>query len=145
MPSITVPIGPDGPIVTVAVAVSHPRQEAMKKGGLPIPGAQFVRGLIDTGASITCIDHAVITKLGIQPTGTTVCHSASHQQVTFLQYDVMLALILDNQQIYLASLGIPVIAIDTSQQSHDALIGRDVLAKGMMLYNGSGQSVSLTF
>ena len=69
MPSITVPLSARGPIIDLAVAISAPRRAAMAEAGLAIPTPVAVKGLVDTGASCTVIDPAVVQELGLTPTG----------------------------------------------------------------------------
>lgn len=147
MPVLTIPIVHDGPIVQIGIRISAPRGLALAKAKLPIPPAVITTGLIDTGASITCIDKSVIAKLGLVPTGSCPIYSASSgtapQRCDL--YDVSLTIFMDASQVQIASLTIPVAEIDLSQAAFDALIGRDVLQKALMVYNGAAATVSLTF
>jgi len=65
MPLLTLPLEPQGAVINVGFAVSAPRQGAMRKAGVTVPSAVLVRALIDTGASCTCVDPAVIKELSI--------------------------------------------------------------------------------
>src|SRR5689334_6165239 len=106
MPSVVATIEPDGPIITIGIAVSGPRQQAMQAAGIAIPSAKIIRGLIDTGASATCIDQTVIAALGLQPTGSVLLHTPSTGSTphSSSQYDIALALLMENQQIHVHSL-----------------------------------------
>lgn len=55
------------------VTVSAARSTAMTAAGIPVPGLQQIRALLDTGASCTCLDPTVIAALGISPTGVEKC------------------------------------------------------------------------
>ena len=67
----------------------------MSSQGLPIPSPVIVRGLIDTGASCTCIDPSVIQQLGIPPSGTAAMLTPSTGTTPHQcnQFDVALLLI----------------------------------------------------
>ena len=146
MPSLTITIGPDGPIVDVGIAISGPRQTAMRAAGINVPMPVMTRALLDTGASCTAIDSTVITKLGLQPTGTTLLHTPSTGTVPKIcnQFDVAIGIWM-NPDIHVPGLLIPVLEADFSQQSIDALIGRDILNLSTMIYNGQAKTVTLTF
>jgi hypothetical protein len=61
-------------------------------------------------------------------------------------FDIALAIFMDNSQVHLMSLVIPVIECDFSMQSNiDALVGRDVLSRGGFFYNGPGKTMTLNF
>jgi len=71
MPYLTQPFGQDGALIDLDVGLSLPRQQALKKAGQPIPAAVRVRGLVDTGASLTAVDLTTLQALHLTPTGTT--------------------------------------------------------------------------
>ena len=77
MPSINVQITSLGPLVLATVGVSVPKQLALQAAGLPPPAGGQGRFLIDTGASGTCVDSALIAKLGLTPTGSVNIHTPS--------------------------------------------------------------------
>ena len=148
MPILTLPLEPDGAIVTVGFAVSGPRQAAMRKAGVEIPSAAVVRAIIDTGASCTCVDLAVVKKLELSPSGTVPILTPSTGKCAHVcnQFDVAVAVVMDADQVHLSSLVIPVVGIDLSaQQGIQALIGRDVLEQGIFIYDGHRRLVTLAF
>jgi predicted aspartyl protease len=148
MPLLTLPLEPQGAIVTVAFAVSGPRQAAMRKAGLAVPPPAVVRALIDTGASCTCVDPAVVGKLGLSPSGTVeiLTPSTGDTPHTCRQFDVAVAVIMDGSQVHLSSLIIPVIESDLcGQENIQALLGRDVLDQGLLVYHGRGRLLTLAF
>ena len=56
-------------MIDLFVMVSGPRMQALSTAGQAAPPVQTARGLIDTGASCTCVDPMIFTALGLQPTG----------------------------------------------------------------------------
>jgi len=54
-------------------------------------------------------------------------------------------MILMAPQLHVASMTIPVIESQLLSQGIHALIGRDVLAGGMFVYNGKANTISLAF
>ena len=59
MPYFTRKIEPNGLILNVQVGVSAEREASLQKNSLPVPTPVVVKGIIDTGASSTCIDPAI--------------------------------------------------------------------------------------
>jgi len=147
MPVLTLQITPVGPVVPLAVHVSQPRVIALKAANLPVPAPQIVRALIDTGASGTVIDSAVIRALGIAPTGQALIHTPSTGGTPHpcAQYDVALVMLMGRSQMHVISPAIPVIESNLARQGIEALLGRDVLAGGALWYNGHGGTLSLAF
>jgi len=146
MPILTAQITVDGPLVRLGVLVSFPREEALKAANLPVPPPQVVSALIDTGASCTVVDSAVIKALGIVATGQILIHTPSTGSASHPcgQYDVALAVLMP-RQVHFVAATIPVIESDLSQQGIQALIGRDVLANAVLWYNGQDKTLSLAF
>ena len=129
------------------VGVSAPRFNALKAAGRTPPPWQSVLALVDTGASCTCIDPSVIEALDLQPTGTVPIHTPTTGGTPKVcnQYDVGLALLIAPQQVHVSAFTIAVVEAALSEQGIQALIGRDVLSKGMLVYNGVHGSLSLAF
>ena len=146
MPSLTTSFGSAGPLISIGVAVSAPREAALVAAGRPVPTPMFAAGLVDTGASIPCVDPSIIKTLELSPTGSAPMHTPSSGTTGHVcnLFDVMLWLLMDGQ-IHVASLTIPVAEAQLSQHGFDALIGRDVLDQGMMFYNGPSKSITLCF
>ena len=145
MPHLTLPISPAGPLLDILVGVSHPREEALRESGQPIPPPVQVRGLVDTGASCSCMDPAVLTQLALSPTGSVSMMTPSTGAAPHLcdQYDVSITLIHTNLALTLNS--IPVMESHLAMQGIQALIGRDVLSQCVLVYNGATAIYTLCF
>ena len=141
MPNFTLQIvSPHGPLFNAAVCVSEARRTALQAANQPIPNWHSIRALLDTGASHTCLDPSVLTALGIPPHSTIQVLTPStgntpHQTEV---YDVAIlipgATQTDPPHI------LPTIAVagcDLLQaQGYHALIGRDILSRWVVHYNG---------
>ncbi|MFN0053921.1 MAG: retropepsin-like aspartic protease [Planctomycetales bacterium] len=141
MPILTLPITADGPIVQVLVGISWPRRKAMKAANLAVPNPEVGRFLIDTGATSTCIDPRIIQSLGIPPSGsisiqTPSTNSTPHQCSLF---DVSLGMAMPGNAIHVFATTLPVVECQLTSQGIDGLLGRDILDKCLLTYNGAGK------
>ena len=145
MPFLNAAIQEDGLIVTVGIALSTARAEALKRaGGTPVAPI-WVTALLDTGASCSVIDSSVVRSLNLIQAGTVEGHTPSPAEApqTFNLYDVCLA--FAKPQVKIMSLNLPVAEARLVEQGFLALIGRDVLQHCLLVYNGPLKSFSLSF
>lgn len=153
MPLIDAQITPIGCLVSVAIQVSTGRFGALQKAGQPIPQPFFALGLVDPGASNTMIDKSAVQALGLQPTGSTPMLTPSTGAVPHQcnQYDVSVwfpqspTLVQTQPTPYAVHLTLPVSEADFSAHGFQVLIGRDILARGLFVYNGRTGSFTLAF
>lgn len=145
MPHYTVLIDQRGALLQVIAAVTAARRAALQTAGLVVPDAVPASLLIDTGASISSIDVAVINRLGLQPTGsmsilTPSTGTTPHQCAT---YDIDLLIPGPANVQHIPAL--PVIEGNYSAQGHHGLIGRDILAAFRIFYSGHENIVMLSY
>lgn len=144
MPSINQQIVEHGPLIEVYVGVSTPHRDALVKAQAPVPPAILCRLLVDTGASCTCVDPDITKQLNLSPRGSVSVHTPSTgagNTHTCAQYDVSLMLVHSSfRRVFTA---IPVLASSLSHQGIDGLLGRDVLSKCLLVYNGELQFFTL--
>jgi hypothetical protein len=139
VPHFTLALSQNLPLIDMMVGVSGARMQALTAAQQPIPAAQAVRGLLDTGASCTCIDPLVFAALGLQPTGSMpmLTPSTGPTPQNADTYDVGIVIPNGQQQ----GLVVPVLAVSASElyqgQGFHALIGRDILERCVLNYNGS--------
>jgi hypothetical protein len=145
MPVLSGRVDPRGLLVDVTVMLTPQRVAALKKTGHPFAGPVPAVGLIDTGASGSCLDLGVLGRLGIQPTGSAAIHTPSTgtQYETRDQYDVSLTLGANQQ--YPLTLVLPVIGSSFASEGFHALIGRDVLCYCVLTYHGHAAQFALMF
>lgn len=148
MPIVTAAITALGAILDVHVHISVPLLGQLNALGRTIPPPILVRGLIDTGASGTCLDPSVVAKLGLLPTGSIPVHTAStagKPQVRY-QYDVSLWLpIQRSAKPHNIRMTLPVIETDLSNQGIELLLGRNILDGCLFVYDGAAGSTTLAF
>lgn len=148
MAHFTLQIEPGGPILQAIIFVSQPRIAALTAAGQTVPNPVPIRALVDTGASCTCVDPSVLASLGLTPTGIvrvntpstgTTPHSAD-------QFDIALFIPGPPSNPPLVFQTIPVISSDLlAAQGFHALIGRDILDRCVLIYNGSMKDFTLAF
>ena len=145
MPFLNASIQEDGLIVTVGIALSTARAEALKRAGLAPVAPIWVTALLDTGASCSVIDTSVVRSLKLIQAGTVEGHtpSTSANLQTYNLYDVCLA--FAKPQVKIMSLNLPVAEASLVSQGFLALIGRDVLQHCLLVYNGPSKAFSLSF
>ena len=137
----------NGPVINAGIVPSKQRQAALKEAGKPVPQPQVVRALIDTGASCSCVDPRHLTALGLSPTGTVQIHTPSNddEPTEHDQYDVGVVIVAGqgDHPLYLDT--VPIVASSLEKQGIDALIGRDILAGCVLVYNGKAGLFTLAF
>jgi len=145
VPHLTIQISPGGPILDIQVGVSQARAQALQRAGRTVPNPIQIRGLVDTGASCTCIDPAVLQSLGLSPTGLVPMHTPStgNQPHNMNLYDV--SLILMHPALTLSLGNMAVGESQLSIQGIQALIGRDVLRRCLLVYDGQTGIFTLAF
>jgi hypothetical protein len=145
VPHFTLQFQTGGPQLHLYVGVSQPRQQALKDAGLEVPQPILIRGLVDTGASSTAVDPTIIEKLGLSATGAMPILTPStgdkpHQANTF---DVSIAVPLPPFNFNIAAM--QVFESSLNVQGIQALIGRDILANCLLVYDGRANIFSLAF
>lgn len=144
MPHFTTTLQQGQPIVNMFVGVSVARAQALATANQTVPPIQTVRALVDTGASGTCIDPLVFAALQLQPTGMTpmLTPSTGNTPVDTETYDVSIiipgAVTAGVQDPPLVMQNIPVSAshLFVAQGFH-VLLGRDILRRCILHYNGA--------
>jgi hypothetical protein len=149
VPYFTRQVAPNGSLLIIAfVGVSHARASALIAASQPVPPAVQITGLVDTGASGTCVDPSVLSKLQLSATGTIQVNTPTTgiQPISADQFDVSVVIPSAPGHPPLAHLTIPVMAAELLvAQGFHALIGRDVLRGCMLIYDGVNGLFSLAY
>jgi len=137
----------NGPIIQIQIEVPEALAASLQATTQPIPNPVDGIALIDTGATITSVHAPILIGLGINPVGVVTVGTAGGPQ---------------QQSAYPAKFRFPgtqlpgfelarVIGCDLTgqtvmnQRPIIALIGRDVLSRAVLVYNGSAGMFSLSF
>lgn len=133
-----------GPRVPVRVGIqrSYTEQMALAGGALQInPVTESGHALIDTGAFMSCIDEDVARKLGLSPIDVVNMTSASHESSEANVYAARLEIVA-GQVLEFNLAGI--LGVNLKKQKLIALIGRDILSRCILIYNGTNGQISLS-
>lgn len=141
MPGVNLQITPQGPLIQVYVGASEPRIKALLAAGQTAPSLVLANFLIDTGATGTCVDPSILASLSLTPTGVTAVHTPSTAGVPVNQrtFDVQLVIPCPapvGGGMHRRFSAVPVLECPLQGQGIDGLIGRDILASGVLIYNG---------
>ena len=129
-----------GPVCQVRIGVSSVTSQVLSSGGESIPPPIEVAALIDTGAGGTCIKPEVVKTLGLVCRGVTQIATPSTKAHSCNLYDVSIHF---PNGVLLPT--IMAIEAPLEGQNIQCLIGRDVLAHGILIYNGYTDTFSLSF
>lgn len=128
-----------GPVVQVTVSLGQTLAQQITQQGGTLPQPISGNGLIDTGASGTCIDDAAAQQMGLPVVNTAPMASASHAQTLANVYPI---------QLTIAGLPLSIQAPQAmgaalAAQGLLVLIGRDVLQHCTLHYNGLTGQITL--
>ncbi len=128
------------PILLVTIGVHDAVASEMRERGMEIPPPAAGHALLDTGASVTCIDDAAAQKLKLRPIGIANMASASHSATKMKVHPARIHLVgtdilISTQHAVGASLG--------AQGGIIALIGRDIMKDFTLFYNGPAGAITL--
>ncbi|MCD6469494.1 hypothetical protein J7L29_01690 [Candidatus Bathyarchaeota archaeon] len=115
-----------------------------------VKSAIKLEALIDTGASVTGVDEAVLNQLGYPPIGVSYLATPSGTSQTRVY---MVRLVIPSRSDLRFPANIPRIIIDNVRvisvkldgQSYKVLLGRDVLSRMVMVYNGPQALITLGY
>jgi predicted aspartyl protease len=117
-------------LVDIRIVVGTPVEEALKKAGQKAPAPVTANAMIDTGATGSVINPAIVQQLGLQPVGAVNISTPSSASVPCYQYSVRL-LFPNNLIFETIATEIPL-----KGQQIQCLVGRDVLAHCVLVYTG---------
>jgi hypothetical protein len=129
-----------GPIIELVVGAPQAVLDALERSGQPKPPPLIVSALIDTGAGMTGFRTGVLDPLGLPLVGYSKVYTAGVVTSASL-HSVRLGVVSMSKVIgEFAVLDIPL-----EGQNLDCLIGRDVLSHATFVYQGFGNTYSLSF
>jgi predicted aspartyl protease len=129
-----------GAVIPVEISIPQTLQRRLTQQGQSPPAPQNGLALIDTGASLSAVDDEAIRTLGMAPVGQTQIHTAGG---------------IVARPLYPARFSFPgtdlppltfrrVASSALQSQGVIALLGRDMLANFILIYNGPAGTFSLS-
>ncbi len=139
-----------GPQIRVDILPPLVVERWAKSSKKEVKQALNLRALIDTGASVTGIDEGVLNQLGYPPIGVSSLATPSGTSQTGVY---MVRLVIPSQRDPNFPPNIPrimidnvrVIAVKLDRQPYKVLLGRDVLSRMVMVYNGPQGLITLGY
>jgi predicted aspartyl protease len=145
MPYVNLPISPRGPVVVANFGMPRALADQMRAGEKQPPNPVIVEALIDTGAGSTMVDPVILRQLNLNPIDKALVNTASSGgspvQIDVYEVDVF----LHDGSVQKSWQSLRVGAADLSQQGIQALIGRDMLAHCLFVYNGTSGLFAFAF
>ncbi len=129
----------NGPLLSLRLEPALDVQALLRQAGRLVPSLTLT-ALVDTGASGTVIQTALLRQLGLAPTRTVFFSTPSTTEpLESLEYRVRLVL-ADN-----LAFETDVAEAPMGGQNVQCLIGRDILQQTVFTYNGPRNQFTLTF
>lgn len=136
-----------GPVLDVEVDIPHALKELLMKTGKPVPSPVVGVALVDTGATLTAVDEAVMRHLGVSPIGKNLVGTANGP-VEQGRYPACLVfptfppegMILEFSGVT----GVNLMGASSNKKPIIALLGRDFLSHCVLVYNGTTGHFSIS-
>ncbi|MDB5349669.1 MAG: Aspartyl protease [Planctomycetota bacterium] len=144
MAILTKPIERYGPLVEVAVNMDERFASKRRAVGLPTVMPHVCLALADTGASRSLIDHAVIAALGLESIGLIELATASTggERKSSRAFLVRMTIALGARSM---ATTVTAVESDLGDFGVGAILGRDFLARGLLVYNGPSGEFTIAF
>jgi len=134
------------PLIELFVTASVPRIAALEALGEQPLSPVLVRALVDTGASRTIVEKSVLDRLGLEPVGEEIVHTASTggtpKRVGAYAVQLFFAGVPGGRLA--ADLRV-VEAEDLGGLGVEILLGRDVLSRLLLFFNGPEGRFTVAF
>ena len=144
MPSISIDVPnleQSGPLMEIQIAPSSPVVEFLRSNDDEVPTPIRCAAMIDTGASSTVIREGIAQQLNLNPRGSVNIATPSCAQYPCNTYDITMLFPATKVAIQIVT----VVEAPLSGQNIDCLIGRDILKRSILIYEGYSNRFILSF
>jgi len=138
MPNLTVAVAVDRPmVIELLVAPSEARAEELRNAGLNVPLPILVTALVDTGTKETLVERRVAEKLGLEPSDVRDVYGVGSGETPVAGVVYLMRVIYAGVPALDLASTVPVVAVeDLSRFGVRMLLGRDLLSRCVLIYNG---------
>jgi hypothetical protein len=151
MNSVSFSLNPAGALVEVHFGLPAAKVNALRRAGRPIPPPVVAQALIDTGADVSCVDKGILAPLialGLKP-NRFVFANLPAAGGTNLTGEYALGILVPHPsgrpKSALQLRSQPVVEQPLATLGYEALIGRDILARCMLIYDGPSGTFTLGY
>jgi hypothetical protein len=132
------------PTFDIFVGITRDRLAELQKIGHATIGPLKIRALLDTGASV--VNELIIRRLGLESTGTEDIFSFSAATAEKRDlYDASVIIAKAGEALRMESMQIAAGNLTIRDQGFEAVVGRDILSKCRLEYDGRAEVFSLEF
>ncbi len=128
-----------GPVVQVTVGVADVVAHQLAAAGQNVPQPIAGQALIDTGASVTCIDDQIAQQLQLPVIDVAQMTSASHAAIPVNIYPAVIEFVGFGMRLNIGR----AMGANLAPQGIVALLGRDLLQVCTLHYNGPTGQITL--
>lgn len=148
MPRLSGILEPEGALVAVEVRLTRSEVRRLRHAGRPIPGPVSSRALLDTGAECSCVDPQAVVTLALPLKSIGLANVPALGGLTPIsQVDASLTVVHPSGDPWLNLVigDLPLAEVPLAALGYEVLIGRDVLARCRLLYDGPGDRFKLAY
>jgi hypothetical protein len=145
VPVLNLTVGPAGPMIDVLIGVTRARASALQMAKFPVPPPVPLRLLIDTGASGTCIEAGLLKPLGLVPKGQVPVQTPSTVLSPMMCDLFEVSVTLVHPLLPFSIETVSIVECPPIGSGIQGLLGRDLLAHCLFVYNGETGTFSLAF
>jgi predicted aspartyl protease len=145
MSRIEGPIDTSGAVISVRIEVSPRQAFALRQRGRPVPIGVDILAVVDTGASCSVLDEQIIRRLSLAPLGRVSIHTPSTGQAYVQRGSYLASIILGAGEPGRIEFVSRVIESELASQGFLALIGRDVLSRCILTFDGPADRFVLEY
>jgi hypothetical protein len=141
----------EGALVEAELGIAAVDALALRRAGRPVPGPVPLKVLIDTGAEVSCVDAqalAPLIALGLTPTRHVLTNLPATGGLNFAsEYAVSLTVLHPSRKPKwdLQLRNLLVVEQSLAALGYQALLGRDALARCLLIYDGPSHSFTLSY
>jgi predicted aspartyl protease len=145
VPNLTIRVGHDmPPVVDLLFGPTEARVEAFREAGEPVPLPVVAAAMLDTGASETYVTRELAERVGAEPGGERTVRGLGAGPATGTVY--RLRVYFGGVPAVVLASSVPAIAVERLEEfGVEAIVGRELLSRCLLLYNGPQSTCNFAF